>query len=187
MNIAFLPLPIAFFLTLYSYGRLGIFKFGNFMYYIGVISSVLTNAAIFGIPMLLTSPVMIIYTMINVISSTSTWAALESSQTVSYALLGYFNYVLMFFEAHYHDATGFSSVLVYTLIKSLGTSLNLGAMSTTASDAQYTAGRNSFTSYLGTGIWLGTFLGALTILPATILGIITLPINATITLVKVID
>jgi hypothetical protein len=93
----------------------------------------------------------------------------------------------MFFEAQYHYATGFSSVLVYTLIKSLGTSLNLEAMRTTASDAQYTAGRNSFTSYLGTGIWLGTFLGALTILPATILGIITLPINATITLVKVLD
>ena len=93
----------------------------------------------------------------------------------------------MFFEAHYHYATGFSSVLVYTLIKSLGTLSNLVAMSTTASDEQYTAGRNSFTSYLGTGIWLGTSLGVFTILPATILGIITLPINALITLLKVID
>jgi hypothetical protein len=93
MNIAFLPLPMVFVFILASYGRLGIFTFGNFMYYIGVISSVLTNAAIFGIPMLLTSPVMIIYTMINVISNTSSWAALASSQTVSYASLGFFTYV----------------------------------------------------------------------------------------------
>ena len=76
MNIAFFPVPMAFGFILLSYGRLGIFIPGSFMYYIGVISSVLTNAAIFGIPVLLTSPVMIIYTMINVISNTSSWFAL---------------------------------------------------------------------------------------------------------------
>lgn len=42
-------------------------------------------------------------------------------------------------------------------------------------------------SYIGTGLWLGTTLGALTILPATILGIITFPVNATLTLLRVID
>lgn len=60
-------------------------------------------------------------------------------------------------------------------------------MNTQSEDAQYTAGRDSFMSYIGTGLWLGTTLGALTILPATILGIITFPVNATLTLLRVID
>ena len=93
MNIVFFPLPTAFNFVMSSYGRLGIFTPGSFMYYIGVISSVLTNAAIFGIPVLLTSPVMIIYTMINVISNTSSWTALGSYISVYKTSLSFFAFV----------------------------------------------------------------------------------------------
>ena len=60
-------------------------------------------------------------------------------------------------------------------------------MSTSSNDAQYTAGRNSYVGYVGTGIWLGTALGALTIIPTMILGVFTLPITSVFTLWKVID
>ena len=60
-------------------------------------------------------------------------------------------------------------------------------MSTSSNDAQYTAGRNSYVGYVGTGIWLSTAVGALAIIPTMILGVFTLPITSIFTLWKVID
>jgi hypothetical protein len=60
-------------------------------------------------------------------------------------------------------------------------------MSTASNDAQFTAGRNSYVGYVGTGIWLGTAFGALAIIPTMTLGVFTLPITSIFTLWKVID
>lgn len=121
MNLAIFPMPTLFFFTLLALYRTPFFFSSGFMYYVGVISSVLTNAAIFGIPMLLASPVMIIYTMITVMPITSSWRAYQN-YLATVSSQGWLAYVSMILEARYHYATGFSSVLVYTLIKSMGIS-----------------------------------------------------------------
>ena len=121
MNLAIFPLPALFIFGLGSLFRTPFFFSSHFMYYFGVISSVLTNAAIFGIPMLLASPVMIIYTMIIAIPITSSWSVYQNYLT-TISSQSWLAYVSMVFEARYHYATGFSSVLVYTLIKSMGIS-----------------------------------------------------------------
>ena len=60
-------------------------------------------------------------------------------------------------------------------------------MSTSSTDAIYTSARNSYVSYVGTGVWLSNFLGAMAILPVTIVGILSLPITVPITIWKSID
>lgn len=124
--------------------------------------------------------------MINVIPSTASWTTYLNYFT-NYQTLSSFDSFIQLFLPYYHYSTGLSSVLIYSLIKASGVSSNSAAMSTSSTDAQYTAGRNSYVGYVGTGIWLGTTLGALTIIPTMILGVITLPLTSVFTLWKVID
>ena len=84
-------------------------------------------------------------------------------------------------------ATGQTAVLFYALFKMWGVSFNSAAMSTSSSSSSFTAGRNSYVSFVGTGIWLSFMVGWIAIIPFTILGIITLPLTAPIVLWKTID
>jgi hypothetical protein len=56
-----------------------------------------------------------------------------------------------------------------------------------ASDAASVTSRNNYAGLTATGVWLGMWLGAFTIIPTTILGIITLPFTAPIVFWKSID
>lgn len=157
------------------------------MNWFGLINSTLFNAGIFGIPMLLFSPVMIIYFMVNAIPSTATWAALVSYVTVYSAAPNGFDGFMQWLVPYYHYSTGLTSLLVYLLFKYIGISSNSAAMATNSTDAMYTTGRNSYASWVGTGIWLGAILGSFSILPFTLLGISLLPFTAPFAIWKSID
>ena len=124
--------------------------------------------------------------MINVIPSTASWTTYLNYFT-NYQTLSSFDSFIQLFLPYYHYSTGLSSVLIYSLIKASGVSSNSAAMSTSSTDAQHTAGRNSYVGYVGTGIWLGSFLGSFLIIPTTILGILTLPFNLPIWIWKTVD
>ena len=79
------------------------------------------------------------------------------------------------FIPYYHYSTGLSSVVIYAILKLWGNSSN-----------NY-YGSNSYVSFVGTGIWLGSFLGSFLIIPTTILGILTLPFNLPIWIWKTVD
>ena len=74
MNIVYMPLLMTLALTNLNGSKTFSWNLSSAMSWLGVVSSMLTSAAIFGIPMFFFSPVWIIYSMINVIPSTSSWA-----------------------------------------------------------------------------------------------------------------
>ena len=88
---------------------------------------------------------------------------------------------------YYYYATGGFSLLVYALFKYSGYSANKAAMDSNATDAASVASRDSYAFSAATGLWLGNWAGVLTIIPTTILGIVTLPFTAPIVFWKTID
>ena len=158
------------------------YSFYNPMSWLGILCSVLTNAGLFGIHMFLLSPVMIIYSMINVIPNTSSQAVFVSYLT-NYQNKDSFDYYMQMLVPFYHYATGYSSILVYLLFVLEGVFLNKSGLFS-SSYPNYTSAMSSFIEYAGTGIWLGMLLGAIGILPVTLVGILTLPLTAPITLWK---
>ena len=124
--------------------------------------------------------------MANAIGASGSWATYKNvldgvePDTLGILLQG-------IFLPYYHYSTGFLSVLIFALFKQSALNSNLAAMSTKATDTASVAGRNSYAATTTTGIWLGVWLGAFTIIPTTILGLITLPLTAPIVLWKTID
>ena len=151
------------------------------MWVVGIIASTLFYAGLTGIPNLLSSPFWIIYTMANAIGASGSWATYKSAID-GYASDIFGLLVQTYLLPYYHYSTGFFSVLIFALFKQSALNSNLAAMSTTSTDASYTAGRNAYASTTTTGVWLGVALGVFTIIPTMVLGIITLPFTAPIVL-----
>ena len=156
------------------------------MWVVGIIASTLFYAGLTGIPNLLSSPFWIIYTMANAIGASGSWATYKSAID-GYASDIFGLLVQSYLLPYYHYSTGFFSVLIFALFKQSALNSNLAAMSTKATDTASVAGRNAFAATTTTGIWLGVWLGAFTIIPTTILGLVTLPLTAPIVLWKTID
>ena len=74
-----------------------------------------------------------------------------------------------------------------TLFKRSVAEKNTAALVDYPNDSSFDAQRNAYASTTATGIWLGAAIGVFTILPATIVGFLTLPITGPIVLWKVID
>ena len=83
MNIVNLPFTNTVLLALINLlsSKTPTFAWGtgsSFMYWWGLIASTLTMAAFWGLPMLILSPVMNLYILINAVPSTSSWTAYYS-------------------------------------------------------------------------------------------------------------
>jgi hypothetical protein len=100
------------------------------MWYLGVVCSILNYAAVFGIISLFFAPAWVIYTLMTALTSGSSWSsysAIASSYTSDFADFVSQSFLL----PTYHYATGFTSVLIFSLMKQYALSSNLAGMSTT--------------------------------------------------------
>ena len=97
------------------------------MSWLGILCSILTNAALFGFPMFLFSPVMILYSMINVIPNTSS-IAIFTSYLTNYQSKSSFDFYIQMLVPFYHYATGYSSTFVFALYVLDGVFINKSAL-----------------------------------------------------------
>ena len=156
------------------------------MHVIGVVSSILTYAGIFGLLMFICSPAVIISSFVTLIPRLS----LKAQKTYLEFILQQFSISQSSsgfspFEEYgvlYHYATGFTSVLIYAIFLYLGGQFNKDAFD--INNPNFSSAWDSIIAMGGTGFLLGTVVGAFFILPVSLIGFLTLPINLPITLWK---
>ena len=116
-------------------GKTTTFNSSNtFMWTFGIICSTLFYGFRAGMMSLIFAPFWVIYTSINVLYASSSWSNYTSTITSSLSnIIDY--YIQSNYLPSYHYATGFLSVLIFSLIKKMALSSNLAGMSTTDTSA----------------------------------------------------
>ena len=136
MNSVFLPKIAVAYLKSINSGTTHIFDTSSFLWYFGFVASILNQGFLFGIISLLSAPFWVIYAFFTAFSYGSSFdnymAAIAGYQNNSFDL-----FIQSYLLPYYHYSTGFASVTVFSLFKTIALLSNISGLSTDDTSQTY--------------------------------------------------